>query len=76
MRRPLTREKGGYAKTTHGLVLLAALGGLILLAPGCDELVTETIEVTTAGNPTAEFGISPDSAVSLLVSFDDASSGR
>jgi len=58
------------------LVLLAALGGLILLAPGCDELVTETIEVTTAGNPTAEFGISPDSGcVPLLVSFDDASSG-
>jgi PKD repeat protein len=58
------------------LVLLAALGGLILLAPGCDELVTETIEVTTAGNPTAEFIITPDSGcVPLQVSFDDASSG-
>jgi PKD repeat protein len=58
------------------LVLSAALGGLIFLIPGCDELVTQTIETTTAGNPTAEFGISPDSGcIPLLVRFDDASSG-
>jgi PKD repeat protein len=58
------------------LVLSAALGGLIFLAPGCDELVTQTIETTIAGNPTAEFIISPDSGcIPLLVHFDDVSSG-
>jgi len=57
-------------------ILLAALSGLVFIVPGCDKLITETIEVTTAGNPTAEFSALPDSGcIPLLVRFDDASSG-
>jgi len=57
-------------------LLLAAACGFVFMLPGCDELVTETIEVTIAGNPTAEFAINPDSGcIPLTVDFDDASSG-
>jgi len=58
---------------------------LLLLSPGCDELITETIEVTIAGHPTAEFrivdtGILGDSGCldnnnEFNVVFEDASSG-
>ena len=58
------------------IILLAAAGGFILISPGCDKLVTETIETTIAGNPTAEFTITPDSGcIPLQVNFEDASSG-
>ena len=57
---------------TRFLVLTAAVAGiLLLLGAACDELVTETIEITTAGHPTAEFGFSPDGGCTpLTVSFD------
>ena len=56
--------------------ILLAAGGLFLLGSGCDELVTETIQVTIAGHPTAEYTYTPDSGcVPVTVSFDDASSG-
>lgn len=61
------------------ILLMAASGCLIMLSPGCDELITETIEITTAGHPTAEFTMAPDSgclvAPTFVVTFEDASSG-
>jgi PKD repeat protein len=58
------------------LILVALAGFLFLLGSGCDELVTETIEVTIAGHPTAEFSYKPDSGcIPLTVTFKDASSG-
>jgi PKD repeat protein len=73
---PKPGKKADMPRQFLVFILLAALGGIVFLAPGCDKLVTETIEVTTAGNPTAEFSISPDSGcIPLLVHFDDASSG-
>ncbi|MFH1372456.1 MAG: PKD domain-containing protein [bacterium] len=54
--------------------LVTAVLGLIV--PGCDELITEVTEVTIAGHPTAEFGISTDSGcIPLDVRFKDMSSG-
>ncbi|MCD6250627.1 MAG: PKD domain-containing protein [candidate division Zixibacteria bacterium] len=60
--------------------IMVTLGvALLLLSPGCDELITETIEITIAGHPTAEFRIVNDSGCLLngefLVDFEDASSG-
>jgi PKD repeat protein len=53
------------------VLTVAVAGALSLLGAACDELVTETIEITTAGNPTAEFTFSPDSGCTpLAVSFD------
>ncbi len=59
---------------------IAILGFAIMIItiiwsiPGCDTLVTETVE--TAGHPTAEFTVNVDSGCApLTVSFSDASSG-
>ncbi len=60
-------------------IVVLALAALIVVAcftPGCDDLITETLEITTAGNPTAEFTVTPDSGcVPLTVLFRDQSSG-
>ncbi|MEW5795836.1 MAG: PKD domain-containing protein [Candidatus Zixiibacteriota bacterium] len=58
------------------LLILLLAAAIVVFSPGCDELVTETIEVTIAGHPTAEFTPNPDSGcVPLMVNFDDASTG-
>jgi len=71
-------------RTRFILFLLAASGCLLLLSPGCDELVTETIKITIAGHPTAEYRIVDtgnlgDSGCligdTFKVWFEDASSG-
>jgi len=59
--------------------LLAVCATAALYSPGCDELVTETIEVTIAGHPTADFKLAMGSTDSgcapLSVQFDDESNG-
>ena len=59
------------------MAITACLIGLVL--PGCDTLVTEITEITTAGHPTAEFGLDTNSVdsgcVPLTVTFIDKSSG-
>ena len=59
------------------LILLLAVAALaVLISVGCDDLVTQTIKTTIAGNPTAEFAVTPDSGcIPLTVTFSDASSG-
>jgi PKD repeat protein len=58
------------------LILLAGTAAIILISLGCDDLVTQTIKTTTAGNPTADFTATPDSGcIPLSVTFKDASSG-
>ena len=45
-------------RTTFLVGLLVVMGLLVgLIIPGCDELVTERISITTAGNPDAEFDL-------------------
>ncbi len=64
------------ARARFLLILVAVAGLLFLLSLGCDELITETIEITIAGHPTADFSYSPDSScIPLTVTFKDASSG-
>lgn len=42
----------------------------------CDELITEVVEITIAGNPTAEFSVDIDSGcIPLTVKFTDLSTG-
>ena len=64
-------------KLLIALFVCTALGALIW--SGCDELVTEVQQITIAGNPTAEFTITPDSGclsdTGFVVRFRDASSG-
>jgi PKD repeat protein len=61
-------------RITFGLVVAIIL--TILIIAGCDELITQTDQITTAGNPTADFTFTPDSGcVPLTVNFKDASSG-
>ena len=58
------------------VLLIAGAAIIILISLGCDDLVTQTIKTTIAGNPTAEFTITPDSGcIPLTVAFEDASSG-
>jgi large repetitive protein len=57
-----------------GIIAVTVLA--ILAVSGCDELITQTDEITIAGNPTADFTMTPDSAcVPVTVNFKDASSG-
>jgi PKD repeat protein len=61
-------------RITLGLVVAVIL--TILIVAGCDELITQKEYITTAGNPTADFTLTPDSGcVPLVVKFKDASSG-
>lgn len=57
------------------IVLTGLLVGLIF--PGCDELVTERIEITTAGHPDAEFDIvgNDSGCAPFTVQFMDESVG-
>ncbi|UCC44600.1 MAG: PKD domain-containing protein [Candidatus Zixiibacteriota bacterium] len=58
------------------ILLLAGLSLSGLLIPACDKLVTETLEVTIAGHPTADFSSDVDSGCApLTVSFSDLSVG-
>ena len=55
---------------------IAVAFGLFLIGSGCDELITETIEVPIEHHPLAEFIYTPDSGcIPLEVTFDDASRG-
>lgn len=76
---PIKRENSQMTRfrIVLSLVLLTALA--VIWVAGCDELVTEVTEITIAGNPTADFTVSPDSgcagANGFTVNFRDRSSG-
>jgi len=67
------------ARTRFLIVALFVSGLAVLLSLACDDLVTETINTTIAGHPTAEFrlqsGYNDSGCVPFEVGFDDQSSG-
>ncbi len=59
------------------LLILAATAVILFYATGCDKLITETVETTIAGNPTAEFSANPEMGCSpLTVTFTNESNGN
>ncbi|HSG99197.1 MAG TPA: PKD domain-containing protein [candidate division Zixibacteria bacterium] len=62
-----------------GALALVALAAAVVGLGACDELVTEVVEVTVAGHPTAEFaiaaGFTDSGCVPMTVNFVDKSDG-